>query len=239
MKFNPTAFNSIHDRRYSNWDGLSLVYTYDFIDVIKNYIDLYNIDVIFDIGSRDCCQSLELADWFPESKIFAFEPVDSNADWCQKSIYNRNNIQFFKSAISKIDGIVSFYEVTNGNIGASSLLQKNDGHAYGASYEQKEISVQSIRGDSFLSKNNIDKLDLIWMDVQGSEIEVLDSFGEYLNNIKAIHTEVGLSEVYKQSTVKNDLIQYLQQKGFTLKKSISNSLNIEEDCIFINNKFLS
>lgn len=239
MKFNPTAFNSIHDRKYSNWDGPSLAYTYDFIDIIKNYIDLYDIDIIFDIGSRDCCQSLEMSDWFPESKIFAFEPVDSNADWCQKSINDRNNIQFFKSVISKIDGVVSFYEVTNGNIGASSLLQKNDGHAYGSSYQQKETFVQSIRGDSFLSKNNIDELDLIWMDVQGSEIEVLDSFGECLKSVKAIHTEVGLSEVYQKSTLKKDLIEYLKQKGFTLKKSISNPLNIEEDCIFINNKFLS
>ena len=99
MKFNQNAFYSNRERKYSNWEGTVLSLTFDFIDRIRNKIDLENINHILDIGSRDACQALELSDWFPNSKIHCFEPIPETAEWCKKNIKDRNNIIFYFSII--------------------------------------------------------------------------------------------------------------------------------------------
>jgi FkbM family methyltransferase len=236
MKFNKNAFQSINDRKYRNWDGYSLIYTHPFLEKIINKIDLNKIEVVFDIGSRDCCQALEFSDWFPETQIYAFEPIPQSAEWCKKAIEGRNNIKFFDYAVSQTDGTIDFYETTNGNIGASSTLKKNDKHHYGSQYQQKKISINSIKAKTFIEKNNINKVDLIWMDVQGAEIDVLSSFENHLNNVKAIHTEVGLSEIYEKSTIKNELIEFMEKRNFSVDHVISNNEGVEQDIIFINQK---
>jgi FkbM family methyltransferase len=237
MKFNKNAFSSINDKKYRNWDGYSLIYTYPFLEKIKNKVNLNDINIIFDIGSRDCCQSLEFCDWFPQSQIYAFEPTPKSAEWCFKAVEKYKNIHFFDSAISQKDGFIDFYEVTNGNIGASSILKKNDRHHYGSQYEQKKITISSIKAKTFIEKNNINNVDLIWMDVQGAEIDVLSSFEDCLNNVKAIHTEVGLSEIYEKATIKNELINFMESKNFYVESILDNNLGIEQDIIFINKKY--
>lgn len=236
MKFNKKAFSSINEKKYRNWDGYSLSYTYDFIKEIENIIDLNKIETIFDIGSRDACQSLELSDWFPESKIYCFEPVPKNAEWCKENIKGRNNIIFEETAISEKDEEIDFFVVTNGNIGASSLLKANKNHHHGFTYNQERIKIKSTKAETYMKKNNLSKVDLLWMDVQGAELNVLKSFSNNLSNIKAIHTEVALSHVYENSTLKKDLINFMEDNNFNLIKCITNELNIEEDLIFINKK---
>ena len=236
--YNKKAFSSNSERKYSNWEGTVLSYTFDFVKKIENKIDLEKVNHVLDIGSRDACQSLELSDWFPNSKIHCFEPVPETASWCEKNIQHRENILFYKKAIGSIDGEVTFHKVVNGNIGASSLYRVNNEHHHARTWAQEEIAVQCIRGDSFLQENDISQIDLIWMDVQGAEIEVLDSFGDNLKNIKAIHSEVGLGKIYEKSTLKNELISFMEGKGFVVECCLSNDLGIEEDIVFINKKFL-
>jgi FkbM family methyltransferase len=236
--YNKNAFSSNQERKYSNWEGSVLSYTFDFVKKIENKIDLENINHILDIGSRDACQALELSDWFPNSKIHCFEPIPETAEWCKKNIKDRNNIIFYEKAIGSIDGQIKFHKVINGNIGASSLYKANDNHYYGKSYVQEEIQIDCIRGDSFLKNNSIEKIDLIWMDVQGAEIEVLKSFNKNLHDIKAIHSEVGLDRVYKNATTKKELINFMEDNDFFVECCLSNDLGIEEDIVFINKKFL-
>jgi FkbM family methyltransferase len=236
--YNKNAFSSNQERKYSNWEGSVLSYTFDFVKKIENKIDLEDVNHILDIGSRDACQSLELSDWFPNSKIHCFEPIPETAEWCKKNIKDRNNIIFYEKAIGSIDGQIKFHKVINGNIGASSLYKANDNHHYGKSYVQEEIQIDCIRGDSFLKNNSIEKIDLIWMDVQGAEIEVLKSFNKNLYNIKAVHSEVGLDRVYKNATIKKELINFMEDNDFFVECCLSNDLGIEEDIVFINKKFL-
>ena len=236
--YNKDAFSSNSERRYSNWEGTVLSYTFDFVKKIENKIDLEKVNHVLDIGSRDACQSLELSDWFPNSTVHCFEPVPETATWCKNNIKDRKNILFYEKAIGSIDGSVKFHKVVNGNIGASSLYRTNNEHHHARTWAQEEIEVECIRGDSFIKENAINQIDLIWMDVQGAEIEVLNSFGSDLENIKAIHSEVGLGKIYEKSTVKNELINFMEDKGFVVECCLSNALGIEEDIVFVNKKFI-
>jgi len=235
MKYNSSAFNGFYDRKYINWDGYTNALTYDFIKNIEGYIDLNNINTIFDIGSRDGCQSLELSDWFPESKIYLFEPVPSSFEYCVNNTKERDGIICNNVALSTFDGNSTFYQVVNGNVGASSLLKVTPTYSQ---FLQESIEVKVNKAKTFIETNGIDSVDLLWVDVQGSELECFEGFEEHLQNVKAIHTEVGLSTLYENGTVYPALVKFMEDNNFENVKVLTNEAGYEVDVIFVNKKFI-
>jgi FkbM family methyltransferase len=218
----------------------SYILSRKFIETISEYseINFNEIKTIFDIGSRDCLQSVELSTWFPESKIFAFEANPKCINLCEKTLRhysNNTNINLIPNAVCDYDGTTIFHHVDNGNIGAGSIL-KNSGHKRSNNWHQTEITVPCTRIDTFCNKNQIEQIDLVWMDVQGFEREVLQSFGPLLNTVKAIHTEVGIETLYKNQILKDELDEYLQSYGFSLVNETRESMGTESDCIYVRSK---
>ena len=80
----------------------------------------------------------------------------------------------------------------------------------------------------------IDKVDLIWMDVQGAEEIVVNSLGDYLNDVFAIATEVGIAELYEGSIKKDKLDTMLN--NFTCIDEEAVGHNTELNVIYVNNK---
>lgn len=216
-------------------NGRCPLWTKKLISTIKDKINFNDVKVILDIGSRDGCQSLELNRWFPHAKIYAFEPVKENYEFTVKNVQSVENIKVYPYAINNYNGKTIFYEVYNGNIGASSLL-KTTNHWRSSQWSQKETEVECIVLSDWLKQNNIDNVDLIWMDVQGAENIVLDSLKEYLNNVKIIATEVGLQELYHGSTSKNELDNKLFS-FIALDESPESSMT-EMDIVYINKNLL-
>jgi FkbM family methyltransferase len=240
MNYNNNAFNGLEDRRYHNWDGYSLVYTYDFIKSLEPYLNMEEIDIIFEIGSRDGCQSMELSDWFPNSTIHLFEPVEYSFNYCsQIQTVNRPNIKCHKMVLSDVTGKIDFYEVINGNIGASSILEvKNNDSIILGNGKQLKIVTDSMKGDDFINEYQIPKIDLIWMDVQGAEKFVLNGFNKNIQNVKAIYTEIAMDSHYKDGTNLDDLLLYMNNQGFIPIKYIGTPNQFTEfDIIFLNKKY--
>jgi FkbM family methyltransferase len=209
--------------------------TYPIMLEAANYIDFSEIKNVFEIGSRDAFQALELNRWFPDANVHVFEAVPSNADVCRLNTKNVDKIEINEVAVSSFTGKTKFYEVTNGNVGASSLLKTTD-HWWSNNWQQKEIDVDCIRMDEFLESKKIDKIDFLWMDVQGSERSVFEGFGKYLNDVSIIATEIGLQSIYEGSTLKDELDSILS--NFTCIRSIATPAGVEADVIYINNKLI-
>jgi FkbM family methyltransferase len=234
MNYNNTAFSGINDMKYRNWDGYTLVYSYDFLKYIEEYIDLNEIHTVFDIGSRDACQALEFSDWFPNSKVYLFEPVPSSYQYCVENTNGRDNIICNNIALADFDGDTTFYQVVNGNVGASSLLKVTPMYSH---YEQQPIDVKVKTAKTFIEENGIKSVDLLWVDVQGSEINCFKGFERHLQNVKAIHTEVGLNAYYQNGTEYYELCKFMEENGFELIKVLHNEAGLEVDVIFVNKKY--
>ena len=110
-------------------------------------------------------------------------------------------------------------------------------HWRSSQWLQKEIEVECIVLSDWLKQNNIEKVDLIWMDVQGAEKIVLDSLGDYLDNVKIIATEIGIQELYKNSTSKIELDNKLY--NFSLINQYTESSLTEMDLVYINKKIIN
>jgi FkbM family methyltransferase len=211
IESNHKYIKNVNAEKFLTGWPLNKYWTFDFIETISDYIDFDTVKTIFDIGSRDGHQSVELRNWFPEANITAFEAnpyqIKNLTD-----VVNDSNINLEFSCVGNRNGTTAF-NLSPSNIGASSVLKIND-HRVSKDWAQYEIEVPIIRVDDYCKTNNISKIDLLWMDVQGFEIPVFEGFGKMLEDVSAICTEVELVQMYNGATLKKDLDEYLLQYGF-------------------------
>lgn len=200
--------------------------------------------IIFDIGSRDCEQSIEFYKTFPNSKIYAFECNPNTLDLCKRNIQGYSDrITLIEGAVCDYDGDITFYPInqkktvttwTDGNPGASSLFKSNGQYTV-EKYVQDEIKVNAHRLDTIMQKYNIPRVDIIWMDLQGAELLAMKGLGQHLNTVSHIHTEVSHKEMYTGQVMFSELNTYMISKGFTVANNISMN-GWQEDIIYSNHK---
>jgi FkbM family methyltransferase len=188
-----------------------------------------DIKTIFEIGSRDAKDAIELSQFF-RCHVFAFECNPVAIQICRDNVRDNPNITVVPLGIWNTTGELPFYRVIHGNIGASSFFRFNPGarnypDIVREGLIQREVKVPTIRLDEFLKSQNIDNIDLLCMDVQGAAFQVLESLGEELSKVKYIIVELEVHPVYAGEVLYQDIDNYLLQKGFERK---SNPLNEKE-----------
>lgn len=210
------------------------------IKSFTNFLDMvrYTPSVIFDIGARDCAQSVEFSKKYPNAKIFAFEANPQTIPLCKTTIQNNPNIRLIEGAVHNYDGVTSFHPIDtqrtrtiwkDGNPGASSLFLANGSYPI-ETYVQNKIEIPCHRLDTICKQENISP-DIIWMDLQGAELLALTSLGEYLNTCKYIFTEVSHKPIYEGQCMFSDIDCFLQTHGFK-RESVVNPQCWQEDVIY-------
>lgn len=197
--------------------------------------------IIFDIGSRDCMQSIEFLKYFPEATIFAFECNPNTIPICKNNIVNHPNITLIDKAVNSYDGTCTFYPIDqqktittwkDGNPGASSLFKSNGKYTI-ETYVQNEITVECTRLDTIMNHYNIPNVDIIWMDLQGAELIAMESFGSKIKDVTYVHTEVSYQPMYEGQVLFGEIHEFLTKNNFKLfTRPILQGW--QEDLIYIN-----
>lgn len=197
---------------------------FSFLDKINNK----EIKTIFELGSRDLIDAIKLLNKFENSKVYAFEcNIDCLVE-CYKNLSNldeniKERIFLIDKAVSITNGDIKFYPVDiekYDNIGASSILKIDfscrniNDPDYNRPNPQKEIIVNGIRLDTFITKNKINNIDLLCIDLQGYELNAIKSLGNNLNNVKYIITECSIESTYNNGSTFNELNNYLNNYNF-------------------------
>jgi len=110
------------------------------------------------------------------------------------------------------------------NFGQSSSILFPTRHkdVYPSITFEKTLELQSFSLDHVLAYvgNNFPSMpkafELLFIDVQGAELEVLKGASQTLQNIKYIYTEVALGSDYKNAAPYSKIIEYLECFGFML-----------------------
>ena len=185
---------------------------------IHNFIlkNLSNESIIIEAGAADGNDTVFFGKNFPNSKIYSLEPMSSLYNITFKKIQKFNNINLFKLAFSHTDGRMELNLAENQNQpwGSSSLLKPKlhlEIHP-GITFNSKE-SVETIKFDSFLSMNNIESVDLLWLDLQGVEPDVLMASNQ-LQKIKYIYSEVSVLENYENQILYEDFKKFMIASGY-------------------------
>ena len=69
----------------------------------------------------------------------------------------------------------------------------------------------------FLKQHNLNKVDFLWLDLQGYELNVLKSASQIISDISAIYTEVSVEENYRGGALYPELKKWLNTKKFVVK----------------------
>jgi FkbM family methyltransferase len=193
----------------------------DIYKFIENNISEKSL--FFEIGSHFGIDTEKFTNF--TKNLHCFEPDPRNIEMFKKLGLNviLNNV-----AVSNIDGYAEFY-LSSGDVYESiygptnnDILNKNDWSAssslkFPKNHKivtpwvkfEKKITVQTTRIDTYCVEKSIEKIDFIWMDVQGAEIEVIEGIGNMKNKIHFIYTEYSDSELYENQPTKNKIIENL------------------------------
>ncbi len=217
--------------RYAPWFVSAFFYKNAF-DKTKLLKFLPAAPVILEIGAANGRDSVEFRMLFPKAIIHCFEPEPANFG---KLICKTKSleIQCHQIALGPINGKAWFF-VSSGASGAdSSSLLKPTGHLEIVPQVkfEKKIEVDVVRLEDWLINNAIDRVDFLWIDAQGAELDILTNAGTILASVKVIHLEVSVMELYEGSALFNEVRAFLEEKGFVVFEEIG--LEQMGDVVFI------
>jgi FkbM family methyltransferase len=199
---------------------------------------LFDIDLsltIFDIGSCEGEDSIKYSKLFPNSEIYAVEPLPKNVSILKKQLqkYSVSNVKILPIALSDMQGEVKLY-VSSGH---PDYLAKTDEWDYGNkssslfSPNQEEmqkyhnwllfnevVTVQSNTLDNVCQDEGVEKIDFIHLDVQGCELNTLKGAEKLLFGVTAIWLEVEAVPLYLEQPLKEDIELFMNKNGFVKVK---------------------
>lgn len=191
---------------------------------LKNQIDFSSIKNIIDVGSAHGYESLNLARLFPNANLWGFEPVTEHFQHCLKIKQQADpqishRLHFFNLALNDKDGEIPFYPLhptlsQGNNTGMASKYKIMDPSIFPHELNiQTEITVPAQRLDTWCARNGIVP-QIIWMDAQGSELDILRGAINCINTVQVILTEAATKPYYHGHNMKSDIDQFLYQQGF-------------------------
>lgn len=146
---------------------------------IKLWIKLCeDSDVIVDIGANTGVYSLVAKTVKPNARVYAFEPVARVYKKLRENIQlNAFDIHTYEQAASNFNGTAMIYD-TDSEHTYSVTVNKN---MYSSETTVIASTIETITLDSFIKNNQIEKIDLIKIDVETHEAEVLEGYSEFLS----------------------------------------------------------
>ena len=188
-----------------------------YLSFVKD-IDKNRVKIIFEIGSRDALDAIDLSQYF-KAHVVAFECNPYQIPVCRENIGNNPNVTLEPYGVWDSNGYRDFYRVIDKNPGASSFFESNTESPYYKpdhpdATTQEKIVVPCIRLDDYLEHKKIGRIDLLCMDVQGAAYQVLESLGTHLKRVKYIIVELETQRMYVGEKLYDEVDQYLRNSGF-------------------------
>jgi FkbM family methyltransferase len=168
----------------------------------------YNPKVIFDVGANIGVYSFLFSMRYKDAKIYSFEPVVENFNYLVQNIEANNlknvipyNFGFYKE--EKIMELgVPVYDKDDPRGGTYTLFSQGE-------LTNKVVAKFKIL-DDFILQNNITEIDILKVDVEGSERNMFERGINALKITKMLHIEF-----WKQNKEHKDImINFLEKLGF-------------------------
>ncbi len=190
----------------------------DCFEVQQQFIKKLN-PLIFDVGANVGDVSAKYLEYFPDSKIYAFEPFPDCFQSLSSRYSEQDNVHCIQKAVSSTDGSKTFF--VNTNVDTNSLLrpQKTGLTSDEQVHNLTQIQVDSIVLDDFCIAENITHIDILKMDIQGEEYNALKGLGKMLStaSIDLIYSEIYFVQQYERQPLFHDISKLLFDYGYLLQ----------------------
>jgi FkbM family methyltransferase len=208
-------------------------------NVIKSIIDLYQIDLVIDVGANIGQFATELRSNGYGGEIISFEPVESTFRELAKNCSNdplwtainlglgskNENLRINTSSFSVFDSVLTLSDFATNNwqtLGVDST---------------ELIRISTL--ERYILDNKLqDRRIFLKLDTQGYDLEVFKGSLKCINSIKAMQSEVSFIQIYNgmpnfMESIKIYLAAGFQVSAFFPVCDNSDLASIEMDCLLV------
>lgn len=137
--------------------------------------------LIIDGGAYTGLSALYYSSKYPDAKIFAVEPEESNFEILEKQTKKIHNITRIKAGLWYKD---AFLKIVNGKTGKWDFTVKE--------VEKSEAyDIKAVTIDDLLKRSGFDEIDILKLDIEGSEKELFSkNYNSWINKVNIIVIEL-------------------------------------------------
>lgn len=190
-----------------------------------------NPEYILDIGCGHGEWFLKCINFFPDSKYLLFDGNKLNEDKLAILKKKYINITYKICLLSNSIKQLKFFNMGYG----SSIYEEKTNFSRKIEYIKSSTLENELSSLNITSSNNIIKLD-----VQGSEIEIIEGLGKNISNFEIIILETSVKEYNKGAPLFIDVINFMDKKNYSLydicdlkRLGFERSFLIQFDAVFI------
>ncbi len=187
------------ERLYSNFDEEL---------IIRDYFRDRREGFFLDVG---CAKPIKGSNTYYLEKHLGWTGigVDALADYGPAWIEERPNSRFRVHLVSDQSGRTEKFYKSYG-IGISSTDQEwAKGKAFGADFPTEEMQIETITLDELLARENVTKIDLLSMDIEGHEPKALLGF-----EIERFRPELVVIEGQTEKSKEREIAEYFDRHGY-------------------------
>jgi FkbM family methyltransferase len=193
---------------------------------------------VIEAGSWDGSDTWFFSQHLTQGKVYSFEPFPEFYYKTCHRLYGLSNVEVSHHALAeKTQAYTLYISEIDGKPWCSNSILKPKLHKEVNPHVKfdKEMEVFGINLDDWRKEKNIERIDMMWLDIQGAEPPVLKAAPETLARTKYIYTEVSLMEVYENVMLYNDYKSFLESNGFiVLHEELPNK--DQGDVLFMNTR---
>uniref|UniRef100_A0A6C0HRJ9 Methyltransferase FkbM domain-containing protein n=1 Tax=viral metagenome TaxID=1070528 RepID=A0A6C0HRJ9_9ZZZZ len=168
-----------------------------------------SIEIIFDVGCRSDSEFINF-----KGNVHYFDPVDKFIEEL-KNVKNVNSKSYFNNfGLGEENKELYYYPKYQSFYDRTISCTVSD--------DSNKFLLRIKKGKDYVIENNIKNIDFLKIDTEGYELNVLQGFEDFLENVQIIQFEYGgtfLDNATKLIDVKN----YLEQNNFTNFSYLTNN----------------
>ncbi len=175
------------------------------------------------------------------NEVWAFEPTPELIEHLLDRFKGDSNFHLIGKAVDTEETTKIFNIAGGGDWGCSSLYEfADDIHEKWEGRPDFQVThkveVETVRLDTFIIENKIEKIDYLWVDAQGNDFKVMKSLGSKIGIVAKGKCEGAYTvDLYKTEENRvEDIVAWLQLNGFSCNV-IPDNVGKEADIHFLRN----
>ncbi len=188
-------------------------------DIVRPYLP--SDPVIVEAGAFNGQDTKKFASFWPNCTVHSFEPVPAIFNKLVSNTQHLPQVHRYPLALSSTTGTAPFFvaeKPTKPGVPtqAGSLLAPKERLHHSPIQFPHTITVPTITLDTWAHEQQINCVDMLWLDMQGNELSVMQASPQMMSTVKIIHTEVSFIESYAYQPQYTEVRTWLENQGFTL-----------------------
>lgn len=165
--------------------------TYEQVFIHKEYnFDLKREPkVIIDAGANIGLASIYFANKYPRAKIISIEPEKTNFDLLKKNVAPYKNVTPVQAALWHENGEINLIDSGLGNWGFTTQANTSQGIVINHNDPVAHL-VKALTIDKILDEYGLEQIDILKIDIEGSEKEVFDASSKWINRVDTLIVEL-------------------------------------------------